>query len=139
MAGSCLESFVAPPANGVASWQSTLQAACNCSRKAEEWEQRRGRELTTGKFKRATLVAIQNAQNGQTSLNWSWDTNSIGLRCACASCQLSQRAQSGAESRLHCGMQHLLILVAEQEAICQSEVKGAARGSKGSRAKLTHM
>lgn len=55
-------------------------------------------------------------------------------------CKLSQRAQSGSDPLRNaaqetrgmwhaaCGMQHLPILVAKQEAICQSEVKGATRG-----------
>lgn len=72
MAGSCLESFVAPPANGVAQLAVDLagsmqHATAVCKEKVKREREKGEKEggPTTGKFKRATLVASQMPKTGR--------------------------------------------------------------------------
>lgn len=151
MAGSCLQSFVAPPANGVAQLAvdlaGSMQHATAVGREKEGEERRgRGSGLPTGKFKRATLAASQMPKTGrhklELELGHELDWLAQCVRARLVNCRSGRKVvQRAASTCTLCGMQHLLILlVAEQEAICQSEVKGATRGQgKGSKAKLTHM
>lgn len=89
---------------GSRSWQLTLQAACSMQLQwAKRRRGRRGGEADRqGSSSAPRLLQVKCPKRADTSLNWSWDTNSIGWRSACAAtCQLSQRAQSGAESGVY--------------------------------------
>lgn len=70
MAGSCLQSFVALPANGVAQLAVDLAGSMQHATavgKEKEGEERRG-SGPTGKFKRATLAASQMPKTGRHKL-----------------------------------------------------------------------
>lgn len=70
VAGSCLQSFVALPANGVAQLAIDLAGSMQHAiavGKEKEGEERRGKR-PTGKFKRATLAASQMPKTGRHKL-----------------------------------------------------------------------